>query len=323
MNAQATYSFVIPLHNEEESLTELLRRVTEVMDRLDGPAEVVLVDDGSTDSTWEVLRAARENDDRFRLVGLSRNFGHQVAITAGLDAASGEAVVVMDGDLQDPPEVALEMVEKWREGFDIVYGIRKERQGESAAKRLTARWFYRVLNRVSPVKSPPDVGDFRLVSRRALDSFRLLRERNRYARGMFSWIGFDQCGVDYVRDPRYRGTTKYSRRRMFRLAADAIVSFSSAPLRLALTIGFLFSGVAFMGGLVAVLAKFTGMYVVPGWASLLAAIFFLGGIQLVVLGLVGEYIARIYDEVKARPLYIVREASGVEPETIGREPSPG
>ena len=311
MTSATTFSFVIPLHNEEETFPELLRRLADVMDELEGVSEVIFVDDGSTDSTWGLLVAARAADPRVKLLRLSRNFGHQVAITAGLDAAGGEAVIVMDGDLQDPPEVALQLVARWREGFDVVYAVRKERRGESAIKRLTSRWFYRILNRISPIKTPPDVGDFRLVSRKALDAFRRLGERNRYARGMFAWIGLPQSGVEYVRDARYAGTTKYSTRKMFGLAADAIVSFSAAPLRLALSVGMVFSLVAFVGGIWALGARLTSAYTVPGWASLLAAILFFSGVQLVVLGLVGEYIARIYDEVKARPLYIVQEAVGM------------
>jgi dolichol-phosphate mannosyltransferase len=280
---------------------------------MDGECEVILVDDGSSDRSYELMATAHENDARFKVLRLSRNFGHQIAVTAGLDAASGDAVIVMDADLQDPPEVALDLAARWREGFDVVYAVREERHGESSFKRLTATAFYRVFRRMSDVDVPLDVGDFRLVDRRALDAFRSMRETNRYVRGMFSWIGFSQVGVSFRREERYAGETKYPLRKMVKFATDGIVSFSAAPLRYALKIGFAVSGLSFLMGLVFLLSKILGLYSVPGLASIAVFVAFLGGIQLFLIGILGEYIARIHDEVKGRPLYLIRDAQGLEP----------
>jgi dolichol-phosphate mannosyltransferase len=301
------YSIVIPVFNEAEVLDELFRRLVALMGRLDGETEVVLVDDGSTDAGFDRMRVQHDRDRRFGVLRLSRNFGHQLAITAGLDHARGDAVVVMDADLQDPPEVVLEMAQRWQEGFLVVYGVRERRRGERPAKRVTAAWFYRLLNRMTDAPIPVDTGDFRLVDRTALDVVRSMREQRRYLRGMFAWIGFDQTGVRYVRAPRHAGRTKFSFRRMLNFAADGVLSFSAEPLRLALKLGFVISTVSFLAGIAAILLKVTGAYTTPGWASIAVAIAFLGGVQLTVLGLIGEYIARIYDEVKQRPLYLVRD----------------
>jgi polyisoprenyl-phosphate glycosyltransferase len=303
--ADATYSIVVPAHDEEATLPELARRLANLMDALDAPSEVILVDDGSRDRTYDCMRRIADSDDRFRIIRLSRNFGHQLAITAGMDFASGDAVVIMDADLQDPPEVVLELAQKWREGYEVVYAIRRTRAGETSVKRATAALFYRAFRRVSDVDAPVDVGDFRLVDRRALDAFCALRENNRFVRGMFSWVGFRQTGVPYERRERFGGRTKYPLGRMLRFAADGIVSFSNAPLRVALNLGFIVSGIAFLLGLFAITAKLTGAFAVPGWASIVTVTTFLGGVQLLILGVMGEYIARIYDEVKNRPLYIV------------------
>jgi len=302
-----TYSLIVPAHNEEGVIAELVDRLTEVMSALDGDAEVILVDDGSYDRTYELMLAAARNDERVRLVRLSRNFGHQIAITAGLDLATGDAVIVLDADLQDPPEVILEMAARWREGYDVVYAVREGRQGETRFKRATASAFYRALNSISEVEIPVDVGDFRLVDRRALDVFSGMRESNRFVRGMFSWIGLEQTGVAYSRHERFAGTTKYSIRRMIRFAVSGVIGFSSAPLRFALNLGFGASAVGFLIGLFAIAAKVTGVFAVPGWASIVVAITFIGGVQLVVLGVIGEYIADIHAEVKNRPLYVVSE----------------
>lgn len=302
---RVTYSIVVPAHNEEPTILELVARLSTLMDSLDGACETILVDDGSRDSTYELMRGAVLADPRFRLVRLSRNFGHQLAITAGMDLSVGDAVVVMDADLQDPPEVALELARKWREGYDVVYAVRARRSGETAFKRVTAAAFYRAFRRVSNVDTPVDVGDFRLVDRRALGAFNAMRENNRFVRGMFSWIGFSQIGVEYERGERFAGETKYPLRRMLKFAADGIIGFSNAPLRVALDLGFLVSILAFLLGVFAILAKLTGVFAVPGWASIITVTAFLGGAQLVVLGVMGEYIARIHEEVKGRPLYIV------------------
>ena len=315
------YSFVVPIYNEQDTLAELGRRLADVMDSLDGDAEAILVDDGSTDASPALLRDLHERDGRFKLVHFSRNFGHQVAITAGLDYASGDAVVILDGDLQDPPELAHELIARWREGYEVVYAVRADRrESESWPKRVATRVTYRLLRRLTKVDLPVDVGDFRLVDRRVVDEFRRLGEHNRYVRGLFSWVGFRQIGVPYRRDPRHSGRTKYSWRKLTKLATDGLTGFSDVPLRLALGFGFLFSGLSFLYGLSAVVKRLLGIGYVPGWASTVALPAFIGGVQLIVIGVMGIYIARIYEEVKQRPLYVVRDAVGVEAQPPPVEP---
>ncbi|MDP9206808.1 MAG: glycosyltransferase family 2 protein [Gemmatimonadota bacterium] len=311
MDSNPEYSFVLPIYDEEETLPRLCERLRGVLERLDGTAEVIFVDDGSQDGSFALMAEIAARDPRFKVLQLSRNFGHQIAITAGLDHASGEAIVVMDADLQDPPEVALAMAQRWREGFEVVYAIREHRAGESRFKLLTAAFFYRLLRKLTRVQIPSDVGDFRLVDRKALDAYRAMRENNRFVRGMFSWIGFRQTGVRYSRAARFAGRTKYPLRKMIKFAADGIISFSSAPLRLALNFGFVVSIASFLGGITALLLKFADVFVIPGWASLVFVTSFLGGVQLVVLGVIGEYVARVYDETKNRPLYIVSTSIGL------------
>ena len=308
MSGTPEYSIVIPVFNESESLDALFARLGPVMDAFDGPVEVVLVDDGSTDNSVDMMLTMRERDPRYRVVRLSRNFGHQIAITAGLDHTRGRAVIVMDADLQDPPEVTLDLAKKWREGYDVVYAIRDDRAGDSKTKVTTARWFYRVLNRLSEVPVPNDAGDFRLVDRRALDSVLSMREHRRYLRGMVAWVGYEQTGVHYAREPRHAGTTKYPLRKMLRFASDGIVSFSTVPLRIALNVGFIVSVVSFLIGFATIALKVVGVDdLIPGWASIVVAVTFFSGVQLTMLGVMGEYIARIHEEVKQRPLYIVRD----------------
>jgi dolichol-phosphate mannosyltransferase len=307
-----TYSLVVPAYNEEGVIEELVAHLGSVMDALDGDAEAILVDDGSTDRTWELMQHAAEGDPRIRVVRLSRNFGHQIALTAGVDIARGDAVVVMDADLQDPPEVVLEMAARWREGYDVVYAVRSERQGETRFKRATASAFYRWFNRLSDVQVPLDVGDFRLVDRRALAVFSHMRESHRFVRGMFSWIGLSQTGVPYQRQERFAGETKYPLRKMVSFATSGVISFSSVPLRAALNVGFVVSLLAFVLGIWSIVVKVGGFYNVPGWTSTILVVSFLGGIQLVVLGVIGEYIGSIHDEVKARPLYVVGELDGFD-----------
>jgi dolichol-phosphate mannosyltransferase len=282
------------------------------MRALDGDAEVILVDDGSSDRTYELMQGLARGDRRFRLIRLSRNFGHQIALTAGVDASRGDAVIVMDADLQDPPQVVLELAARWREGYDVVYAVRQERQGETRFKRATASAFYRGFNRLSEIEVPLDVGDFRLVDRGALDVFNQMRESKRFVRGMFSWIGLRQTGVTYVRRERFAGETKYPLRKMARFAMNGLISFSSAPLRAALDIGFVVSALAFAVGIWSLVVKIAGFYNVPGWTSILVVVSFLGGIQLVVLGVIGEYIGSIHDEVKGRPLYVVGGFEGFD-----------
>jgi glycosyltransferase involved in cell wall biosynthesis len=280
------YSIVVPVYNEEEALRALYERLAWLLERLDGLAELILVDDGSRDGSYELMLEMSRRDPRFKVLQLSRNFGHQVAITAGLDFAAGQAVIVMDADLQDPPEAVLEMAERWREGFQVVYGVRHIRRGETRFKRLTAALFYRLLRRLADVEIPADVGDFRLLDRKALDAYQAMREHDRYVRGMVSWVGFKQTGVPYSRDERYAGETKYPLRKMLRFAADGIVSFSNAPLRLALALGFLVSASSFLYGFIALLLRVTGAFTVPGWTSIIFVVSMLGGVQLMVLGVI-------------------------------------
>jgi polyisoprenyl-phosphate glycosyltransferase len=306
------YSIVVPVYNEEESIAELVARLREIMDKLDGPAEALLVDDGSQDLSYPLMLDAHDRDPRFKVIQLSRNFGHQLAITAGMDNASGQAVVVMDADLQDPPQVILDMAAKWQEGFEVVYAVRRHRPGETRFKTATATTFYSVLRRLASIEQTVDVGDFRLVDRKALDAFLGMREHNRYVRGMFSWIGFRQAAVPYDREPRHAGSSKYPLRKMIKFAADALVGFSTAPLRFALIGGFVIALLSVGYGLVAIALKLAGLPYVPGYASLLVTIAFLSGVQLMVMGMVGQYVARVYDETRGRPLYLVRETHGLE-----------
>jgi dolichol-phosphate mannosyltransferase len=309
------FSVVVPIRDEEESLPELHRRLAAVLDGLDGDWEIVLVDDGSQDRSFDLMLELRGRDPRVKVVRLSRNFGHQVAITAGIDLASGDAVIVMDGDLQHPPEVIPELVARWREGNDVVYGVMTDREGESWFKRWSARRFYWLLGRMSDVEVPSAAGDFRLVDRRAVNAFTSLRERNRYVRGMFSWIGFRQAGVPYASPARIAGQTKYTVPRMTRLALHGILSFSNAPLRIVLGLGFVVSAFAIAEAIYAIVGKFGGFYTVSGWASIVFVVSLLGGIQLIVLGVIGEYVSLIYDEAKRRPIYVIREQHGFEQET--------
>lgn len=305
-----TYSFVLPVYNEEETLPELRRRMTDLLDQMDGPAEIILVDDGSKDLSYPMMLDIHAQDSRFKVVHFARNFGQQVALSAGMDLAQGEAIVLMDADLQDPPEVVLEMARKWREGYDLVYGQRERREQETWFKKKTSAIFYRTLRYMTDVDVPLDTGDFRLIDRRAIDAFRAMRERSRYVRGMFGWIGFKQTGVKYVRPGRFAGETKYPVSKLIRLALDGIISFSNLPLRMVLQLGFVVSVISFCAGITAIFIKLSGMYAISGWASLTVFVSFIGGVQLTVLGVMGEYVGRIYEEVKHRPLYLVRNLHG-------------
>ena len=304
MQSGPTLSIVVPVFNEEAILDTLHARVVAAPERSGERFELVLVDDGSRDGSWEKMTAAAARDPRVVLVRLSRNFGHQVAISAGVDAARGEAVVLMDADLQDPPEVILEMIARWRAGYDVVYGRRSRRLGESWFKRTTAAAFYRVIRGLTSVDIPADTGDFRLMSRRVVEVLKRLEERNRFVRGLVAWIGWRQTAVEYERAERLAGETKYPLRKMVRFAADAIVSFSIAPLRVATALGLVVSTLSFGYAVYAVLARIFSWDVVQGWASLMVAVLFLGGVQLISLGVIGEYVGRVYDEVKRRPLYV-------------------
>lgn len=307
-----TISIVVPVYNEEPTLDALVSRVVDVLEPAGDSFELVLVDDGSRDGSWDRMCALASRDRRLVLVRLSRNFGHQIAVTAGIDAARGQAVVLMDADLQDPPEVVPEMIARWREGFDVVYGRRTHRHGESLFKRATAAVFYRLIRRLTNIDIPEDTGDFRLMSRRVVEVLKQLRERNRFVRGMVAWIGYRQTAVEYERAERVAGETKYPLRKMLRFAADAIVSFSYAPLRVSTGLGLVVSALSFIYGVYAGLARVFNWDVVQGWASLMVAIAFIGGVQLVCVGIIGEYVGRIYDEVKRRPLYVADVVRGDE-----------
>lgn len=300
-------SIVIPVYNEEESLPALAERLSAVFGGAALDYELVLVNDGSRDRSWSIMCALRERDPRITLVDLARNFGHQVAITAGMDCARGSAVAVMDADLQDPPEVVLAMLARIREGYDVAYGQRTVRQGETVFKRASAALFYRMLQRLTSVDIPLDTGDFRVLSRRAVEVLGAMREKHRFVRGMVAWLGFRQIAVPYDRAARHAGVTKYPLRKMLRFALDATISFSLVPLRLATWTGFLTAlGCLGYAGY-AVWAKLVGGVELPGWASLMVAVLFLGAVQLVCLGIIGEYLGRIYEEVKGRPLYVIAE----------------
>jgi glycosyltransferase involved in cell wall biosynthesis len=302
-------SVVIPAFNEEEVLDEAYRRLAAVMDRLGRSYELIFVDDGSQDATPLILGRIADGDRRVRVLGLSRNFGHQVAISAGVDHARGDAVVVIDADLQDPPEVIPRLVARWQEGYEVVYGKRLARRGESPFKTRTAALFYRILRRLTTIEIPVDTGDFRLVDRKVCEALRRLPERNRYVRGLVSWVGFRQSSVEYERHERFAGRTKYPLGKMLHFALDAITSFSDRPLRLATYLGFAASGVSFLYLIVTVVLKLRHL-TVPGWASIVAVSVFFHGITLIILGIQGEYVGRIHEEVKNRPLYIVDRALG-------------
>jgi dolichol-phosphate mannosyltransferase len=303
--ARPTLSFVLPIYNEEEVIPELHKRLTEFLEKLNLPAEVVFVNDGSRDRSMELLRGLAQGEPRYRVLSFARNFGHQTAITAGVDYARGKAVVVMDADLQDPPEVVLSMVEKWREGFDVVYGRRRKREGETFFKLVTARIFYRLFASMIPIEVPLDTGDFRLMSRRVVVALRELRETHRFVRGMVAWVGFKQTEVLYDRPGRFAGETKYPFRKMLRFALDGITSFSILPLRFATYLGMLTS-VGSVGVIVwALLAKYVYKQVVQGWTATVIIIALFASVQLLMIGILGEYVGRIYEEVKRRPLYVV------------------
>ena len=304
------YSLVIPIFNEERVLPILLHRLDQLLDRLDGPAEVIFVDDGSTDAGGIVAAGRAKDDPRYRYLALSRNFWHQVAISAGMDAAAGQAVIVMDADLQDPPEVVLDLVAKWKEGFEIVYARRLSRDGENWFKRRTADLFYRTLRRLTAVDIPADVGDFRLVDRKALEAFQAMPEKDRFVRGMFGWMGFRQTAVAYHRLSRAAGETKYTLPKMLRLALHGIVGFSDVPLRLALWMGAAVSLGALAFGAHVLWAALHNADYVAGWASTIVMTSLLAGINLLMTGIVGVYVGRIHAEVKNRPLYLVGRAVG-------------
>ena len=311
-SARPVLSVVVPLYNEEGNVAPLLQRIGGLTERLRGAVdfEIVLVNDGSTDGTLAAIRDEMRRRPHIVLVNLSRNFGHQLAATAGIEIARGDAVVLMDGDLQDPPELVDVFVRKWRQGYDVVYAVRRSRRGESPFKIATARAFYRIIKRLTKVAIPLDTGDFRLMSRRVVEALRRSPERHRFLRGMVSWVGFNQVAIEYDRDVRLTGKTKYPLPKMIRFAMDGITSFSDIPLRFASYFGFTVSAVAFIYALIVIAFKLFSLKppgYTPGWASTIVAVLFLGGVQLMSLGILGEYLGRVYDEVKGRPLYLISD----------------
>lgn len=308
MENSIKYSVIAPIYNEIGNLPELYRRVKEALDQTGEPWELLLVDDGSTDGSTDEIRKIASRDGQVKPVIFARNFGHQIAVTAGLDYAQGQAVVIIDADLQDPPEVILDLIAKWKEGYEVVYAQRSEREGETWLKLLTASVFYQLIHRITDVEIPIDAGDFRLLDRKVVNVLIAMRERHRFLRGMSSWVGFKQTGVMYKRAARYSGETKYPYKKMLKFASDAITSFSYFPLQLATYLGFISAGLSIIAIPVVVILRIIGQHAFSGQATTLIAVLFLGGVQLISLGILGEYIGRLYDEAKGRPLYIVREA---------------
>ena len=315
-------SIVVPVCNEEDVIQEFYKRIKNVARKLDcDSTEIIFVDDGSKDSSYTQLIELAQHDSTLKVIKFSRNFGHQIAISAGMENAKGDAVVIIDADLQDPPEVIHQFIAKWKEGFDVVFGVRLTREGESLLKLWTAAMFYRILHFIAQIDIPVDTGDFRLMSRRALHHVLSLTERDRFVRGLVSWIGFKQCGVSYDREKRNAGETKYPYRKMLRFALDGMTSFSNLPLKLASILGYLTSFLAFLYACSVFIQKSLGG-TVQGWATIMVGVLFLGGVQLICLGIIGEYIGRIFNETKRRPLYIIEEVfesknNGEEKEGVG------
>ena len=315
-------SVVLPVFNEEAGLPQLYRRLKDVLVAAGMPHEIILVNDGSRDRSWERILDLANADRHVKAVNLSRNFGHQIAITAGIDVSTGATVVIMDSDLQDPPELIPELYQKYREGFDVVYAQRRKREGETWFKRTTATFFYRLIRRMTTIEIPVDTGDFRLMSRRVVDDLKRLQEQNRFVRGLVTWVGYNQTPVPYDRDRRYGGDSKYSIGKMMKFALDGITGFSSQPLRLASHVGLLSAAasLALMVGLMVYMVA-GGSGLVPGWTSLAVAVLFLGGLQLLAIGILGEYVGRIYEEAKRRPLYLVKDSANVtDPSTGSTQP---
>ena len=307
MNGKPTYTIIAPIFNEIDNIQTLYQRVSEIMDGTGESWEFVMVDDGSSDGSTEAILALQAQDQKVVPVIFARNFGHQIAVTAGLDYSRGDAVVIIDADLQDPPEVILQLIEKWKEGYEVVYAVRSKREGESWFKLFSAAAFYRLIQRITDVNLPMDTGDFRLLDRKVVKVLNGMREKHRFLRGMSVWVGFKQAGVEYERAERFAGETKYPLKKMLRLASDAITGFSYFPLQMATYLGFFVAGVSILAIPVVIILRLTGSHPLLGQATTLIAVLFLGGVQLISLGILGEYVGRLYDEAKDRPLYIVRE----------------
>lgn len=313
---ETVYSIVVPVYNEEEVVLESYKRLKKVMDSVNESYELIFINDGSRDKTAIILNEICIMDNNVKFIDFSRNFGHQLAITAGMDYAIGQAIIVIDADLQDPPEVIPQMIEKWKEGFEVVYGKRIERKGETFFKKLTAAAFYRLLKSMTDVDIPVDTGDFRLIDRKVCDALKVMNEKSRYIRGIISWLGFKQTGVEFSRDKRFAGETKYPLKKMIKFAFDAITSFSYKPLKIASFAGMMLSVFSFIYLIIVLVQKITGFAPIQGWASTLAVNLFFNGIILVILGIIGEYIGRIYDEAKGRPLYMIRQLKNFQMDKI-------
>ncbi len=305
-------SIIVPVYNEQEVINETFKRLSGVFENYFMDVEYIFINDGSKDNTYLKLREIALANPCVRVINFARNFGHQIAITAGMDYAKGDAVVIIDADLQDPPEVILQMVEQWEQGYEVVYGKRLQREGETFFKKFTAKMFYRFLDSMTDVKLPVDVGDFRLIDRKVCDAMKCLPERSRYVRGLVSWVGFKQTSVEYRREKRFAGETKYPLKKMLKLAGDGIFSFSYKPLKLATFAGMLVSIISFIYLIVVLIQRFVKNDIASGWASSMAVSLFFNGVMLIVIGIMGEYVGRIYEEVKARPLYIVGELLGFQ-----------
>ncbi len=316
MSDSVIYSVVVPVYNEEPVVLETYKRLKRVMDSINESYEIVFINDGSRDKTAFILNEICETDKNIKFIDFSRNFGHQIAITAGMDYTEGEAIVVIDADLQDPPEVIPKMIEKWKEGYDVVYGKRAERKGDTFFKKFTAAAFYRLLKRMTDVDIPVDTGDFRLIDRKVCNALALIPERSRYVRGLISWLGFRQTGLEFSRDKRFAGETKYPLKKMLKFAFDAITSFSYKPLKLATYAGSIIATAGFIYLMVVIIQAILG-YTTQGWASLIAVNLVFNGIVLIILGIIGEYIGRIYDEAKGRPLYIVKQTKNIQKDKKG------
>jgi dolichol-phosphate mannosyltransferase len=312
MTDKIIFSIIAPVFNESASLPEFYRRISASMEALGEPWELVVIDDGSRDNSAEIMRDLARKDPHVRPVIFARNFGHQLAVTAGLDYSRGQAVVIIDSDLQDPPEVVPDLIAKWREGFEVVYAVRTEREGETWFKLFTASLFYRLIYRITDVDIPRDTGDFRLLDRKVVNVLNQMRERHRFLRGMSVWVGFRQTGVNYKRRARFAGETKYPLKKMIKFASDAITGFSYLPLQIATYIGFISAIIAILAIPFVIIMRLTVSHGFLGQASTLISVLFLGGVQLICLGILGEYLGRLYDEARGRPLYIVRD----DPETI-------
>ena len=302
-------SVIIPIFNEEENIRLLHQRLCGVMQKIDSPFELIFVNDDSKDNSMALIKLLANEHSNVKYVDFSRNFGHQIAVSAGIDVAKGDAVVIIDADLQDPPELIIEMHQKWKEGYEVVYAKRRARKGENFLKKFTAKMFYRILNKITSFNIPLDTGDFRIIDRKIVEVLKSMPEQQKFLRGQISWAGYKQTYVEYDRDSRNAGETGYTYKKMIRFALDGITSFSDAPLKLASLMGFIVSGVAFLMILYALYARFISRDYVPGWTSLMLAVLFIGGIQLICIGMIGEYISRIANNIKNRPLYIVRETN--------------